>query len=106
MLDIDIIVARLWPKTQTFGFYTGIGVSIIASYGEKPPDVKFPIFSEFIENSVKFMNNSGTTAWKSLKLNPIQRPIDEQSVNKNNHLGQTTLTNTKTNNSAKWQHFR
>ena len=31
------------------------GVSILISYGEKPHYVKLPIFSEFMENSTKFM---------------------------------------------------
>ena len=39
------------------------GVSILISYGEKPLCVKLPIFSEFMENSTKFMKNSGLTKW-------------------------------------------
>ena len=39
------------------------GVSILISYGEKPPYVKLPIFSEFMENSTKFMKNSDLTKW-------------------------------------------
>ena len=39
------------------------GVSILTSYTEKPPVKKLPIFSEFIENSAKFMKNSGLTKW-------------------------------------------
>ena len=39
------------------------GVSILTSYGEKPHYVKLPIFSEFMENSAKFMKNSGLTKW-------------------------------------------
>ena len=39
------------------------GVSILTSYGEKPHYVKLPIFSEFMENSTKFMKNSGLTKW-------------------------------------------
>ena len=36
----------------------GPGVSILMSYGENPHYVKLPIFSEFMENSTKFMKNS------------------------------------------------
>ena len=39
------------------------GVSILTSYGEKPHYVKLPIFSEFMENSTKFMKNSDLTKW-------------------------------------------
>ena len=39
------------------------GVSILMSYGENPHYVKLPIFSEFIENSTKFMKNSDLTKW-------------------------------------------
>ena len=39
------------------------GVSILMSYGENPHYVKLPIFSEFMENSTKFMNNSDLTKW-------------------------------------------
>ena len=39
------------------------GVSILMSYGENPHYVKLPIFSEFMENSAKFMKNSGLTKW-------------------------------------------
>ena len=39
------------------------GVSILTSYGENPHYVKLPIFSEFMENSAKFMKNSGLTKW-------------------------------------------
>ena len=39
------------------------GVSILISYGEKPHYVKLPIFSEFMENSTKFMKNSDLTKW-------------------------------------------
>ena len=35
----------------------GPGVSILTSYGENPHYVKLPIFSEFMENSAKFMKN-------------------------------------------------
>ena len=31
--------------------------------GWKPPYVKLSIFSEFMENSTKFMKNSGLTKW-------------------------------------------
>ena len=41
----------------------GSGVSILTSYGEKPHYVKLPIFSEFMENSTKFMKNSDLTKW-------------------------------------------
>ena len=44
------------------------GVSILISYGEKPHYVKLPIFSEFMENSAKFMKNSGLTASSSESL--------------------------------------
>ena len=46
-------------------FHMGIapGVSILTSYGENPHYVKLPIFSEFMENSAKFMNNSGLIKW-------------------------------------------
>ena len=39
------------------------GVSILMSYGENPHYVNLPIFSEFMENSTKFMKNSGLTKW-------------------------------------------
>ena len=39
------------------------GVSILMSYGENPHYVKLLIFSEFMENSAKFMKNSGLTKW-------------------------------------------
>ena len=41
----------------------GAGVSILTSYEEKPPVKELPIFSEFIENSTKFIKNSGLTKW-------------------------------------------
>ena len=41
----------------------GPGVSILMSYGENPHYVKLPIFSEFMENSTKFMKNSDLTKW-------------------------------------------
>ena len=43
--------------------YVKPGVSIFTSYGENPHYVKLPIFSEFMENSEKFMKNSGLTKW-------------------------------------------
>ena len=46
---------------NSFDFCTG--VSILISYGVKPLYVKLPIFSEFMENSTKFMKNSGLTKW-------------------------------------------
>ena len=39
------------------------GVSILMSYGENPHYVKLPIFSEIMENSTKFMENSDLTKW-------------------------------------------
>ena len=45
------------------------------SNGENPHYVKLPIFSEFMENSAKYMKNFGLTASKSLKLNPTQGPF-------------------------------
>ena len=39
------------------------GVSILMSYGENPHYVKLPIFSEFMENSTKFMKNLYLTKW-------------------------------------------
>ena len=44
-------------------FRVRTGVSILMSYGENPHYVKLPIFSEFMENSAKFMKNSGLTKW-------------------------------------------
>ena len=41
----------------------GSGVSILMSYGENPHYVKLPIFSEIMENSTKFMENSDLTKW-------------------------------------------
>ena len=43
--------------------YYATGVSILNSYKEKPPVKKLPIFSELIENSAKFIKNSGLTKW-------------------------------------------
>ena len=39
------------------------GISILTSYGVNPHFVKLPIFSEFMENSAKFVKNSGLTKW-------------------------------------------
>ena len=50
-------------KTQAHLSANESGVSILTSYGEKPHYVKLPIFSEFMENSAKFMKNSGLTKW-------------------------------------------
>ena len=53
------------------------GVSILMSYEEKPPYVKLPIFSVFMENSAKFMKNSGLTLDLKSALGgpkPIQGP--------------------------------
>ena len=44
------------------------GVSILMSYGVNPHFVKLPIFSEFMENSAKFMKNSGLKASSSESL--------------------------------------
>ena len=44
-------------------FISSTGVSILTCYGENPHYVKLPIFSEFMENSAKFMKNSGLTKW-------------------------------------------
>ena len=50
------------PKSELgVDYYPHPGVSILISYEEKPPVVKLPIFSEFMENSSKFMKNSGLT---------------------------------------------
>ena len=45
---------------------TGGGYPGVLVIAEKPHYVKLLIFSEFIENSTKFMKNSGLTASKSL----------------------------------------
>ena len=58
----------------------GAGGSILYYYGEKPSSVKLSIFSELIENSAKFMKNSGLTASEAPKLKPTQGPIDSQRV--------------------------
>ena len=39
------------------------GVFILMSYGVNPHYVKLPIFGEFMENSAKFVKNSGLTKW-------------------------------------------
>ena len=49
--------------TGPFMVMNGAGVSILMSYGENPHYVKLPIFSEFMENSTKFMKNSDLTKW-------------------------------------------
>ena len=57
---------NLWKKDiLTIGGIVGLttGVSILTSYGENPHYVKLPISSEFMENSTKFMKNSGLTKW-------------------------------------------
>ena len=43
--------------------YYKSGISILTSKQEKPPVKKLPIFSEFIENSAKFIKISGLTKW-------------------------------------------
>ena len=48
-------------KMVNDNIYTG--VSILMSYGENPHYVKLPIFSEIMENSTKFMENSDLTKW-------------------------------------------
>ena len=53
--NIAKILVNSWPS--------GAGVSILMSYGENPHYVKLPIFSEFMENSTKFMKNSDLTKW-------------------------------------------
>ena len=59
----------LWIKSSKLLRWDGgakdeeAGVSILMSYGENPHYVKLPIFSEFMENSAKFMKNSGLTKW-------------------------------------------
>ena len=53
-----ILVRLVW-----WSFMIIAGVSILTSYKEKPPVKKLPIFSEFIENSAKFIKNSGLTKW-------------------------------------------
>ena len=56
-------VADQVNNTHLTGFMCGSGVSILMSYGENPHYVKLPIFSEFMENSTKFMKNSDLTQW-------------------------------------------
>ena len=53
------------PQFSVFESYfkRDTGVSILMSYGVNPHYVKLPIFSEFMENSAKFMKNSGLTKW-------------------------------------------
>ena len=50
-----------WTSSETRAQVSG--VSILMSYGENPHYVKLPIFSEFMENSTKFMKNSDLTKW-------------------------------------------
>ena len=50
-------------KSQEDSIWSEAGVSILMSYGVKPHYVKLPIFSEFMENSAKFIKNSGLTEW-------------------------------------------
>ena len=62
---------KIGPIISCFGSIWGLpnvigpatGVSILPSYGVNPHFVKLPIFSEFMENSTKFMKNSGLTKW-------------------------------------------
>ena len=56
-----LLLVRLVPESSNFDPRTG--VSILMSYGENPHYVKLPIFSEFMENSTKFMKNSDLTKW-------------------------------------------
>ena len=53
----------LWYQFQEKVLLFGTGVSILTSYTEKQPVKKLPIFSEFIENSAKFIKNSDLTKW-------------------------------------------
>ena len=61
----------LWYQLTHFSIYSPYnpdtdadsGVSILMSYGENPHYVKLPIFSEIMENSTKFMENSDLTKW-------------------------------------------
>ena len=55
--NIDLCLAPPSPLPEE------AGVSILTSYGENPHYVKLPIFSEFMENSTKFMKNSDLTKW-------------------------------------------
>ena len=50
------------------------------SYGENPHYVKLPIFSEFMENSTKFMKNSDLTKWtQNLRLGRVKKSVSERS---------------------------
>ena len=63
-LNFGPISTKLGGTVWTFKKMTqNAGVSILMSYGENPHYVKLPIFSEFMENSTKFMKNSGLTKW-------------------------------------------
>ena len=53
---------QLWDGSESDRVLAA-GVSILMSYGENPHYVKLPIFSEFMENSTKFMKNSDLTKW-------------------------------------------
>ena len=55
--DLDLVIQFLITSL------TQAGVSILISYGVKPLYVKLPIFSEFLENSTKFMKNSVLNKW-------------------------------------------
>ena len=55
--DLDLVIEFLITSL------TQAGVSILISYGVTPLFVKLPIFTEFMENSTKFMKNSGLTKW-------------------------------------------
>ena len=48
-------------KSENSNLVRKTGVSILTSYGENPHYVKLPNFSEFMENSTKFMKNSDLT---------------------------------------------
>ena len=48
------------------------GVSILTYYGENPHYVKLPIFSEFMENSAKFMKNSGLRSPSNSNTRTVQ----------------------------------
>ena len=54
---------RAHRDPQRRGEVEAADVSILMSYGENPHYVKLPIFSEFMENSTKFMKNSDLTKW-------------------------------------------
>ena len=56
------------------------GVSILMSYGVNPHYVKLPIFSEFMENSTKFMKNSGLTKWTQNLRQEDQNRFQEPGI--------------------------